>query len=113
MATHNLENPLKILSLVVKIYGVNITVAKIKWIRLPSITSDNFDIKIDLLNYIRLFYVILLFLVFVFLIHIDHIDLNLWGIPHLFGMASCQVGNFVHLFPPSSVLCRLSFVIGV
>ena len=34
--------------------------------------------------------------------------LNLWGIPHLWGMASCQVGNFVHLFPPSSVslLCN-------
>ena len=39
--------------------------------------------------------------------------LNLWGIPHLWGMASCQVAYFVHLFPPSSVLCRLSFVIGV
>ena len=24
--------------------------------------------------------------------------LNLWGIPHLWGMASCQVGNFVHDF---------------
>ena len=39
--------------------------------------------------------------------------LGLWGIPHLWGMASYQVGNFVHLFPPNSVLCRLSFVTGV
>ena len=32
---------------------------------------------------------------------------NLWGIPHLWGMASCQVVNFVHLFPPAQC-CAVS-----
>ena len=35
------------------------------------------------------------------------------GVLNLWGMASCQVGNFLHLLPPSSVLCHLSFVTGV
>ena len=33
--------------------------------------------------------------------------LNLWGIPHLWGMASCQVGNFVHLFSSQNRLIDL------